>query len=110
MFFNNLNANSEEKKIDNTKTDSILQTIKNQEGEIKVLKKLLWEKGKIIVLCWRCRKNKRWDLGKNTRNSGGKEQDKKEMISLELQKLIEIMFKQYFQKTQTNEEFLKELL
>ena len=41
---------------------------------------------------------------------GKNKQEKKERISFELQKHIEIMFKQYFQKTQTNEEFLKELL
>ena len=77
IVFNNLNANGEEKKIDDPQADLVLQTINKQEGEIKVLKKLLWEKGKIIVLCWRCRKNKRWDLGKNTRNSGGKGTGKK---------------------------------
>jgi len=46
IVFNNLNVNDEEKKIDDPEADLLLQTIKKHKGEIKVLKKLLWEKEK----------------------------------------------------------------
>ena len=116
--FNNLNEVEEEKKIEYMEKDSLLEIVKKQETEIKSLKKMLWENEKIkqyyhsdILKYYMGDAEKIKDIImekiKEIIEEDNKE--KKEMISREIQKFLEIMFKQYYQKAKTNDELLKEL-
>ena len=102
--FNNLNEVEEEKKIEYMEKDSLLEIVKKQETEIKyyhsdILKYYMGDAEKIKDIIM--------EKIKEIIEEDNKE--KKEMISREIQKFLEIMFKQYYQKAKTNDELLKEL-
>ena len=111
--------NLEESKTEDSEKNSLLESLKKKEEEISELKKLLWEKNIIDKNGYSSETLKYYygDAEKMKAIIARKikdiveEQDnsKKEKFYLEVEKMIEIMFNQYYCKSKTNEELLKEL-
>ena len=117
-IFNGLSEFNDIKPDILEKEEPFLESLKKKDEEIKGLRKLLWEKDKAKELYFSeimkyyigdVEKIKEILILKLKEITEEQEKEKKVMIALEIEKLNEIVFNQFYCKAKTNEELLREL-